>query len=73
MLQHVYECLQLIECHLTYMDPIQMAACSADLPLIFRTLLWRRDDNLCYALLQGGKPEKGEGVMSKVKAIIEVM
>ena len=37
-----------------------------------RTLLWRRDDNLCYALLQGGSPQKGEGVMSKVKGVIQV-
>ncbi len=37
-----------------------------------RTLLWRRDDNLCYALLQGGKPEKGEGVMSNAKSIRQV-
>ena len=41
--------------------------------LICSTLLWRRDDNLCYALLQGGTPEQGEAVMSKVKAIKEVM
>ena len=36
-----------------------------------RVLLWRRSDNLCYVLLLGGQPEKGEGVVCKVKAIIQ--
>lgn len=37
-------------------------------------LLWRRSDNICFALLLGGGSavEVGEGVECKVKAILQV-
>ena len=37
-------------------------------------LLWRRSDNICFALLLGGgsSVEVGEGVECKVKAVLQV-